>query len=70
MLAERQIQYEWVDETLTSPDKIEEREDGTRHYMKRFDDHDGRWLRVITNVTAEPHKAVTVFFDRRLRTSK
>ena len=68
MLAERQIRREWVDNTVQCPDKVEDREDGTRHYLKRIENQGGRWLRVITSTTTEPHKAITVFFDRRIRT--
>lgn len=70
MLSERQIQREWVDKTIQSPDQVEDREDGTRHYLKKIDNQGGRWLRVIANVTTEPHRLITVFFDRRIRKIK
>jgi Domain of unknown function (DUF4258) len=36
MLLERQIDWSWVERAITEPDKIEEPEDGTRHYLRRI----------------------------------
>lgn len=66
MLLERDIDTAWVNRVITEPEKIEEPGDGTRHYLRRISERGGRWLRVVINVTTEPHRAVTVFFDRRL----
>ena len=70
MLSERQIQLEWVNKAIQCPDQVEDREDGTRHYLKKIENQGGRWLRVIANVTTEPNRAITVFFDRRIRKIK
>jgi len=67
MLLERQIDRSWVERTISEPERIEEPEDGTRHYLCRITERGERWLRVIVNVSAQPPRAVTVFFDRRLR---
>lgn len=67
MLKEREIKEEWVDLTLKSPDKIENREDGTTHFIKSIFENGGRFLRVITNQNVNPNKVVTLFFDRNLR---
>ena len=67
MLSERNIRIEWVDETLEKPDKTEEHEDGTVHFLKKVQDRDNRWLRVIVNNTSLPKKLITAFFDRRLK---
>lgn len=67
MLKERGIQREWVDRALEAPDRVEEHEDGTKHYIKQIPEHGNRWLRVIVNVVSIPEKRVTAFFDRRLR---
>ena len=67
MLRERGIQEEWVERTVSQPESIEDREDGTRHYLRRIPEFEGRWLRVVVNVTVEPAARVTAFFDRRLR---
>lgn len=67
MLKERGIQREWADLAVESPDRIEDHEDGTRHYLKQISEFENRWLRVIVNVVNVPEKRVTAFFDRRLR---
>ena len=67
MLLERDIQEQWVDRALSKPDQIEERKDGTKHYLKQIVEYDNRWLRVIVSLESETPRAVTVFFDRRLR---
>lgn len=67
MLSERNIREEWVERALTEPDKIEAHEDGTKHYLKQIIEYDNRWLRVIVSSEPEGPRAVTVFFDRRLR---
>jgi hypothetical protein len=67
MLNERGIKLEWADRTVQEPDKIEDHDDGARHFIKQIPEFENRWLRVIVNVTAIPEKCVTAFFDRRLR---
>ena len=66
MLKERGIQREWVDIAVLQPDKTEDHADGTRHYIRRIPEFGNRWLRVIVNVTSDPEKRITAFFDRRL----
>jgi len=66
MLEERAIRLSWVEKTITSPEKIEDRSDGTRHFLARIAAHGNRWLRVVVNVKTKPNKAVTAFFDRRM----
>lgn len=67
MLKERNIRTDWIDQALQDPDKVEEVEDGTRHYIKQISEYSDRWLRVVVNVRVNPNRAVTAFFDRRLR---
>jgi hypothetical protein len=67
MLKERNISMEMVNKAMTIPDKTEEREDGTKHYLKLFNINGGRWLRVIININSDPPRRITAFFDRRLR---
>ena len=67
MLQERNILRTWVDRTEAAPDKVEEHEDGTRHFIKQIPENDGRWLRVVVNIIVFPNRRVTAFFDRRLR---
>ena len=70
MLNERDIALEMVDMTISVPDRIEEMENGTKHYLKQFGSAGGRWLRVVVNMKSEPPRRITAFFDRRLRRSK
>ena len=67
MLHERGIKREWIELALDNPDKIETREDNTRHYIKMIPANNNRWLRVIINAASRPEKLITAFFDRRLR---
>ncbi len=67
MLKERSIQQKWVEKTLAEPEKIEDYKDGTKHFLCRIPDHGNRWLRIIVNIQSEPNKAITAFFDRRVR---
>ena len=70
MLKERGISLLWVNQTLELPDKVEKMTDGTTNYLKQISENEGRWLRVIVNTEAMPPKAITVFFDRRIRREK
>lgn len=67
MLEERNIRREWIDKALGTPDDVKNVEDGARHYIKQIHDYGNRWLRVVINVRENPNRAVTDFFDRRLR---
>jgi len=67
MLEERSIRQEWVDKCVNEPEKIEHHEDGSRHFLRRVEEHGNRWLRVVVNIQVQPNRAVTAFFDRRLR---
>jgi hypothetical protein len=70
MLKERNIDDKWVKNALNEPDKIEEHDDGTKHYIKKIPENANRFLRVVVNVSIIPVKGVTAFFDRRLRRTK
>ena len=67
MLNERGIDREWTERALLEPDRSEDHDDGTRHFIKQIPEFGNRWLRVVVNVKAIPEKKVTAFFDRRLR---
>jgi len=67
MLEERSVQQEWVDKGINEPEKVEEHADGTRHFLRRIEEHDNRWLRVVINIQVQPHRVVIAFFDRRLK---
>ena len=66
MVIERGILLEWVTITISSPERTEQRDDGTRHYLRRIPENGNRWLRVVVNVERDPSRGVTAFFDRRL----
>ena len=70
MLIERNISTDLVDVTIAKPDVIEDKPDGTRHYLKRLESYNNHWLRVIVNICKRPPIKVTAFFDRRLRRMK
>jgi len=67
MMRERNIQQEWVTAVLSNPASIEAVDDGTRHYLGRLPEFQGRVLRVVLNPETAPPTVVTFFFDRRLR---
>ncbi len=67
MLQEREIPEEWMWRALGNPDIIEEKEDGTVHYVKKIPEHGGRFLRVVVNPHTYPQRIITLFFDRRLK---
>ncbi|HNT36297.1 MAG TPA: DUF4258 domain-containing protein [bacterium] len=70
MLKERRIEREWVDRTIREPERTEDHDDGTRHFIRQIPEFGDRWLRVVVNVKAHPERWVTAFFDRRLRRSE
>ncbi|MBW2095431.1 MAG: DUF4258 domain-containing protein [Deltaproteobacteria bacterium] len=67
MLDERSIHEEWVDRAIRKPDRIECPGDNTNHFIKQIPENDNRWLRIVVNVDVQPNRAITAFFDRRLR---
>jgi len=70
MMLERGITEAWVFRTLSEPDRMEEQEDGTIHYLKRISENRGKVLRVVVNREVAPPRVVTQFFDRRERGAK
>ena len=67
MKRERGIQDSWITQTLHQPEYIEYRDDGTGHYMRKIDEKEGKYLRVVVNELVRPARIVTMFFDRRVR---
>jgi uncharacterized protein YPO0396 len=61
MLEERSIRQQWVERAIHEPEEVEEHEDGTRHFLRRMEEHGNRWLRVVINIQAQPHRAVQHF---------
>lgn len=67
MLKERNVSEVWVKLVIEEPEMKELKDDGTVHYVRAIEEHEGRYLRVVVNTRAKPWRIVTVFFDRRLR---
>ena len=67
MMQERMIQEEWITRTVTRPDSIEERQGNELHYLRQIPEAGGKTLRVIINPEIQPHRVITVFFDRRVK---
>ena len=68
-LAEREIALEWMERTLAAPElRLPDPDDATveRRY-RRIPEHGGRVLRVAVNITVEPERIVSVFFDRKMK---
>jgi hypothetical protein len=61
---------EWVQQVLQIPNLIENQEDGTRHFIKQIPEHENRWLRGVMNVSGNPNRAITAFFDKNLSKTK
>jgi hypothetical protein len=70
MIAERNIQDEWLWRTLNNPDERRIGEDDNMHYTKAIKENEGRTLHVVVNPSVQPNRIVTVFFDRRLGKQK
>lgn len=69
VMAEREIPVDWVQRTVGAPalrsrDPYDEEVD--RFYLPIVERGD-RVLRVAVNVTSDPWRVVTVFFDRSMR---
>lgn len=65
VLEERDIKEEWVQQAIENPDRKEEKQDRTIHFIKSIKEHEGRFLRVIVNPEVTPLRIITLFFDRR-----
>lgn len=53
--------------TIAIPERVEEPQDGTRHYLARIPERDGRVLRVVVNPGVDPPLVVSAFLDPRMR---
>lgn len=66
VMAERDIQDDWVQRAVDTPDKVEADPSGTGvlRYFRRVPERGGRVLRVAGYPDAGTVRVVTVFFDR------
>lgn len=69
VMAERQIQQEWMERVLTRPERTEpDKVDADlQHALGRIKERDDRVLRVVYNSRINPWRIVTVYFDRAMR---
>jgi uncharacterized DUF497 family protein len=68
-LDEREIQVEWLERTLSSPELVLPDTDdaAVERRFRRIPEFGGRVLRVAVNTTVEPNRVVSVFFDRKMK---
>ena len=59
----------WIEITLSAPQRVELdlKDPNLRHALAAIAECDKRVLRVIYNVTTNPNRVVSVYFDRKLR---
>ena len=69
VLVERQIPVEWLERALHEP-VLSEPDPNDASLERRYrpiTEFDGPVLRVVVNISVEPVRVVSVFFDRRMR---
>ena len=68
ILAERDIDRDWVDRTVREPDEIEpDLERGNFRAFRAIPERDGRVLRVVYSIGNDQIRVITAFFDRARR---
>ena len=69
VIAERNIDIEWVKLTINNPDlvEIDKKSINLEHRLKVIPDCNDRVLRIICNVETEQIIIVTSFIDRRMK---
>jgi len=69
VIAEREIQIEWLEQTLLAPELVLPDPDDAciQRYFRRIPEFEGRVLRVVVNTAVVPNRVVSVFFDRQMR---
>ena len=66
VISERKIERDWLAFVIRAPQRIEEHENGTIHYIRQIPQIAGRWLRVVTSRRGGDIIVVTAFVDRRV----
>ncbi|MFO8056868.1 MAG: DUF4258 domain-containing protein [bacterium] len=66
-MEKRRISREWLEHALLQPEWIEPDpvDPALEHRLSAIEEFEGRVLRVIVNVNADPPRVITVYFDRR-----
>lgn len=69
VLDEREILVEWMERTMSAPELVlPDPDDATvERRFRRIPEFGGRVLRVAVNIAVEPHRIVSVFFDRKMK---
>jgi len=67
VIAARRLEFEWIRPTMKAPQLVEDAANGTRHFLARVPEQEGRVLRVVVNPQLDPPLVVTAFLDRRMR---
>lgn len=67
MILERSIRTDWIESTLSNPDRAEFVDNEEVHYIKQIKEFGNRYLRIVVNPFSQPKKIITLFFDRRVR---
>lgn len=69
VIAERQIQVEWLERVLQRPERTEPGKFDSRltHALGRISERGDRVLRVVYNGNLDPLRIVIVYFDRGQR---
>ena len=69
VLAERDIPLAWVERTLAAPELTlpDPTDAAVERFFRRIPEYGDRVLRVAVNTTVEPHRVVSVFFDRQMK---
>lgn len=68
-IREREIQVEWLRDTLAEPHAVEPDSDDPQlfHALRPIEAFGGRVLRVVYNHTRNPPHIVTAYFDRTMK---
>ena len=69
VMAERDISQDWVEAVLDAPgfQAADPNDSSMIRFYGRVPERDNRVLRVVVNITIDPWRVVSVFFDRRMR---
>ena len=69
MMEERNILETWIRRALDESDNTFISDDGNLHFTKVITEKENRILHVVVNPAVSPQRIVTLFFDRRLRST-
>ncbi len=72
VITKREIKFEWLETALFKPDRteVDKFDSELEHRLARISEFGNRILRVILKRDTDPVFIITVFFDRRIRSTK